>query len=668
MQSAAARSGGDRIDRPRFRQDLVAETIEDQGGRFIDVMDPESGSLYRFYEVEYSLACGMDGERDVAGIVKWAHDELGLSASPQEVRSVIATLGSLGFIGEDAGEPELAAGVVAGRGSMEAPASEVELGAAGSNPPARREPLPVTPNLALGAAGGGSAMKRPAEPVADVPLGAPGRIPPRATPAPPIGGEADVSLDLADHIAVRRDDVKEAVRASKVMSAVDVPQDLLDALEDKPTPKPELIGRPSPTKPAARPVDARPEPRPLERAPERPSPRPMERAPERIDRPMDRSSDRPIEARVAPLDAPVAPKAEAVGKAPLRPTGGKPAVELPSAPPPVDSKAMPGATTRSGTSPVLIVILILAVLGAAAFFVWKYVLDKPAGDVESSSQPATAPVKPEPVAPPPPPAPTAKIAMETPAPEDIKVTANGVIETILADKTVVKDGDVIVKLVGDKPIEAELTALTREQTTLTTKLAAATKKRDTAQGAGNKAAEAQAETEIATHQKNLGAKQDLLAAKKTELEKFLIHAATGGTFSPVAKQGQKVVADAVVAKLQADAAPSATFQLADTKPFAVKSSVELGIGKTEQHVACIVADVQAAQLKVTCPADPALTDGADVTLKLPAAAAGGAPAGGTAPAGGAPAAEAPPMPTTAGSATAPEAPPAGSDTSPPATK
>ena len=72
------------VDRPRFRQDLVAEPIEDGGARFIDVLDPDSGTLFRFFEVEYSLACAMDGQRDVAGIQRWAEEELGLKATSPE--------------------------------------------------------------------------------------------------------------------------------------------------------------------------------------------------------------------------------------------------------------------------------------------------------------------------------------------------------------------------------------------------------------------------------------------------------------------------------------------------------------------------------------------------------------------------------------------------------
>ena len=59
------------LARPRFRQDLLAEAIEENGARFIDVIDPDSGDEFRFYELEYAMACAMDGERDVAGLVKW---------------------------------------------------------------------------------------------------------------------------------------------------------------------------------------------------------------------------------------------------------------------------------------------------------------------------------------------------------------------------------------------------------------------------------------------------------------------------------------------------------------------------------------------------------------------------------------------------------------------
>ena len=73
-------------DRPRFRQDLVAEAIESDGARFIDVIDPDTGDEFRFYDVEYAVACAMDGERDVEELVQWAQHELGITPSPTEER------------------------------------------------------------------------------------------------------------------------------------------------------------------------------------------------------------------------------------------------------------------------------------------------------------------------------------------------------------------------------------------------------------------------------------------------------------------------------------------------------------------------------------------------------------------------------------------------------
>ena len=74
---------------PSFRTDLVAQPVSDAGQRFVDVTDPDSGKTFRFYEVEYSLACAMDGRRNVDQLADWALDELGLQASREELESVV---------------------------------------------------------------------------------------------------------------------------------------------------------------------------------------------------------------------------------------------------------------------------------------------------------------------------------------------------------------------------------------------------------------------------------------------------------------------------------------------------------------------------------------------------------------------------------------------------
>ena len=81
--------------RPRFRTDLVAEPVEEGGHRYIDIVDPDTGNGFRFYDVEYSLACAMDGERDLVvhsraareALDAWAEDWIARPvAFGQEIR------------------------------------------------------------------------------------------------------------------------------------------------------------------------------------------------------------------------------------------------------------------------------------------------------------------------------------------------------------------------------------------------------------------------------------------------------------------------------------------------------------------------------------------------------------------------------------------------------
>ncbi len=86
------------IDRPKFRTDLVAQAVEHDGVPFVDVTDPASETSFRFYEVEYSIACAMDGSRDVHALVEWARLELGVETSSEELAAVVGTLATLGYL------------------------------------------------------------------------------------------------------------------------------------------------------------------------------------------------------------------------------------------------------------------------------------------------------------------------------------------------------------------------------------------------------------------------------------------------------------------------------------------------------------------------------------------------------------------------------------------
>src|SRR5688500_10343221 len=168
--------------KPRFRTDLVAECIEAGGQRFIDVIDPDTGDAFRFYEVEYSLACAMDGDRDVGGLVQWAKEELGIEPNRTELEQVITTLDTLGYLDSGVRRPEdveLERGVVAATPAPARPSGiDVELGMAGGTSPPPTAARAGASDVELGLAGGAKATRRMDElSPDDVELGLPGSAP-----------------------------------------------------------------------------------------------------------------------------------------------------------------------------------------------------------------------------------------------------------------------------------------------------------------------------------------------------------------------------------------------------------------------------------------------------------------------------------------------------------
>ena len=573
MPSAAAG-----YEKPRFRQDLVAEAIEDQGAKFIDVADPDGHHVFRFFEVEFSIACAMDGERDIAGIVKWAQDELGLKPSPAEVRTVISTLADLGYLDgtgtaraaaaapptrpQPGRDRDLAPGVVVGAPGKAASVGDVELGKAGVRAPAARADLPKSGDVALGAPGA-SAARPPRMPAEDVALGASG------VPAAPVIPE-NVSLDLSDQVVVRPDDVKEAVRASKVMSAVEVPKDLMDAIESKPPP-PTPVAKP--VTPVSKPVEAKPvEAKPVEA---------IARPVEKIKPPVELK--KPVEHKVPPVER------ESV---------------VPNAP-------------ETRTSPLLIFALIVVVLGVGAFLVWKYVLKKtntepaPTGELGSASttNPAPPEVKPEPTAPPP--APT-KLALETPEAVEVKAPAAGQLEPFPANLKVVKRGDVIATLAGGRKIKGEVAILTKEIDRVAKQVADAQKKLDDATAAKKQAFIIKdLEGRLADRVQSKTTKETAKTAKEAELEKLAVKAPVDGQITYLAKPNTAATPETSIASIAAPPALVVTFKT-DGAP-AVASSVYVKVKDSDVTLTCTVAQATADGVKVACPVDNAL-DGKEVTF------------------------------------------------------
>jgi RND family efflux transporter MFP subunit len=84
---------------PRFRNDLEAQRGEIDDLAFYDVFDPEGGTSFRMYEVEYLIARELDG-RPIDVVAMDVSRRLGIETSADELRQYVGKLHELGFLEE----------------------------------------------------------------------------------------------------------------------------------------------------------------------------------------------------------------------------------------------------------------------------------------------------------------------------------------------------------------------------------------------------------------------------------------------------------------------------------------------------------------------------------------------------------------------------------------
>ncbi len=647
------------IAHPRFRTDLVAEPIDDGGKRFIDVVDPDSGNGFRFFEIEYSLACAMDGARDIAGIQRWAREELGLEPSAAEVATVISTLGDLGYLegaattSVAADEPELAPGVVAARPTA-APMSfgDVELGTAGAAPPRAVEDLPAVDDFELGTAGG--VAHQPSAPSItdgpelgpsgdarmmefDAPTPPPAAMPtatmrpssrpdaeddgPTNLPKPQsIADEDEVSVDLADHLAVSASDVKEAVRASKVMQAVDIPKDVLDQLEASEQAARDTAEREA----AAREAAAREQAAREAEAREAAARDAAARDAAARDAAAREAAAREAAAREAASQAAREQAGRPVADLPQIPVGvskKKPGVDAPKDD---DKVATPVEPPKAGTSKALVFVLVLVLLLAGAFVVWTKVLKKPLPWEKSDEGQTAAPTKPTqptpPTPPPPPPPPPAPTAALTEKPGDVSnVVAGqvGVIAFVAADGAQVAVGDELLRFSASSADEKKLTGLDNDLTVRYPKqLKDATAARDKAQAAANAGAQKAAEAKMAEVQKKIDARTAERDALRAKLDGLTIKAPIAGVVKLEANiaKGARTSADQAIATVTGPASLIATFTIpTGGKTYSQDASVM--VSAKDQKANCTATSVDGPTVVVTCPHDAGIAAGTMLTLE-----------------------------------------------------
>lgn len=704
-------------DRPRLREDLVAEAIEDRGARFIDVIDPDNGNSYRFYDVEYALACAMDGQRDIPGLVRWAQEELGIAPTPGELQTVIATLGDLGYLDRvdtAAAEPGLAAAVRAapamapasgievelGRFQAKAPAvaapvapgaSEVELGAAGgSDQVIEIEDEDEAPELSLGPSGGSQPVQpaAAAQPVPPMQAARPGSQPAihprsksetlrgegrlsepvitaqprrgsekqvRPVPAQPAKrpsepgapmrrsepkvrdaglGVSDPSLSLS--LPIRPDDVKEAVRASREMRSVDVPPELMQALEAAEQPAgPASVpprGRPATAPPV---TAATPPPRSEVRSSAvtstaQPSAAildpiaPLSGAPLSVSEPISPPSVPPLvpapradsrsEARVE-----VPPEMRAKSEPRLEyPRSAEPRPALTPAPrEPAAVTPLPDVAPPRRSSMWIVAVLLLAILGVVGFGVWKFVLNKqpvtePATVKTGTSEPVLTP-QPVPVEPPPQvvAVPTSKLSLVKAPAVSVKMPANGVLQSVVADGTVVKEGDEVARLTGGKQLEQKISAAKgdlekrypADVTRLKAKLAAAPNNRE-------------AQLQLTNRENRIAQRTRELEELQGELAKLVVTAKSAGKVTMIAKAGTRLATAAEVASIEPDPYLSGAVDLG--KPVTSQSGdpIEVKLKGNEATVAqCTLETVQGSKVSFRCPLTDGFADGVEVLVE-----------------------------------------------------
>lgn len=656
--------------RPRFRQDLIAESIDDtgdSGARFIDVLDPDSGHVFRFYEVEYSLACAMDGERDVPGIVQWAKDELGLSASAREVQSVISTLRDLGYL-----EP---GAVLSPAARVAEPAARAESRAKPTAPPetvrpveqvraaeSAKPPKPVDvvqpsmaaaaeraaaiPDLELGHVGpAASYTDTSMSPAADIELGSGITTAPRAreveAPVEEIAlgqsGRVDMG-DLSKQVGVSIADVKEAVRASQIMTAADPESAAIELAESRPSERPvrhptmpQPMPRATRTSDGPKQSDGRPEARSSD-SPSQPAPlpevRPAAAASERAGQAFretgparavaapvqpasrdswrakpdfpEQRSDRPAQRAESPAAEPPPPSQPDSWRASRQ----VPAIQRPAsradvldsgdkvASRPVDVAPEPRAS-RSALG-LLALLLVIAV----AYVTYKVLLKKPEEQrAIKAAVPAPVVVKP----PEPPPVEVEKLTNSDETTESIKPPVAVAIEKV--QDGAVRRGDVMVRFVGHRRLDAEIAALEREiEKRVQPELAAALRDRQVAQTAGIPAKVAEAEKRLTDRQKSLNDKQARLALKRTELQKFQLRAPADGRVIAQVAPGTKATPADEIAKLIRSPMRIVTFKIAEGEP---KSRVILVSKASGRKLPCTVVKVDTNGTTIECPLDVA---------------------------------------------------------------
>jgi hypothetical protein len=542
--------------RPHFRSDLVAQPIDEEGERFVDVTDPDSGKTFRFYEVEYSIACAMNGQRDVSGLAIWAQMELGLQTSPDELQTVIHTLADLGYL------DNWSKGAQPGAGTEDEATfvgPSLSSGAAGSERVATVQPPELKP------AGGEQSfaglmdddedhvptqIKRPGQ-ITGTETAVPSLNPvggtpdadddgPTNLPAPSTEFEDEVSVDLSDHLHLGPDAVKEAVRQSRLMPSAD----------------------------------------------------------------SDAAS-----SQKAPSTASTASTAKPVELSDKRAQVSKP-VE------PVSEFQSGGEKSRAGLVVVILLLFVVAA-GAAVYFnlfelrarlglqEQAQITPQEQGDIQELVEPSEA--KPE--------LPSAKLVLGDAPVLEFKAPEGGVLVKIVESGTVVDEGDEVAKLKGAEAIDKKIAEHRERQNFYQVRMNKVLEQKAQAEKAGNAALAKKHQTEADKHQQKVDEKQRMADAEEQKLEPFRLKAPAGGVVETSLKAGAAFNAGDVLFAIKGSPALQGTFTIAGND-YAEATEVEI-VAKADdkKRLDCRVLKTEGERVTIECPGEGGLGEDEEVFLR-----------------------------------------------------
>jgi hypothetical protein len=409
--------------------------------------------------------------------------------------------------------------------STQPPQPQDDFGLDGLTPPPAEVPSP--------------SLRPSTQPAADD--DGPTNLPP---PAPGLEVE-DVSVDLSEHLSIGADDLKEAVRQSQVMQAVDVPAELLAELEGK-----------------------QPEP----------------------------------EARVA-SPSPLAKND--VKQVPVDPSTP---VELPSKPAVVSkgtaTEPPPQREEPRSSAGILLLLLVFVLVGAGAayyFLVYKKQQDKASGKA-----PIATPGPKTPVGPPQPPAPakpTAALGSAPAAGATITMPETGAVEWLIDDGATVEEGDALVRLKGYARLEKKANAYDVRHMQYQDKLDRAKASMENAA----ESAKPRLEKTIAAYEAKVSEKVTLAQATRDEAAKLTITAAAPGTVKVIGRAGAWTKAGDPLVEVAAADVLSATFAVpaASTRRVGDPATVRKpGASDMDMSLACSVTAADGDRVTVTCARPP----------------------------------------------------------------